>query len=47
MEEIRENRNIMTSPMKSTEKLVSNLLRHNNFITNIIEGKVSGSNGQE
>ena len=42
MEEIEEKRNIMTSLMRRKVKLVGHLLRHNNFITNIIEGKVAG-----
>uniref|UniRef100_A0A8D8RMY9 Craniofacial development protein 2 n=1 Tax=Cacopsylla melanoneura TaxID=428564 RepID=A0A8D8RMY9_9HEMI len=39
LEEIKESRNLIESIMKRKIKLVGHLLRHNNFIINIIEGK--------
>lgn len=42
LEEIEERRNLITSIMKRKVKLVGHLLRHNEFITNIIEGRVLG-----
>ncbi|KAI5755057.1 hypothetical protein M8J77_013699 [Diaphorina citri] len=42
LEEIGEERNLMKTLMKRKIKLVGHLLRHNDFITNILEGKVEG-----
>ncbi|KAF0734800.1 putative transposon-derived protein F52C9.6 [Aphis craccivora] len=42
LEEIGETRSMWTLIMKRKIKLVGHLLRHNDFITNIFEGKIAG-----
>lgn len=42
LEEIKEKRSLMQRIMKRKIKLIGHLLRHNTFITNIIEGKMEG-----
>jgi hypothetical protein len=42
LQEIGEERNIITAIMKRKVKLIGHLLKHNDSVTNILEGKIMG-----
>lgn len=42
LQEIGEGRNIINTIMKRKIKLIGYLIKHNNFVTNILEGKIMG-----
>jgi hypothetical protein len=42
LQEIGEERNIITAIMKRKVKLIGHQLRYNDFVTNILEGKIMG-----
>lgn len=42
LQEIGEERNIITAIMKREMKLIGHLLKHNDFVTNILEGNIMG-----